>query len=291
MIEVIPLKFGSAFKRAFSQPQVFNSFVSDVIGIPIQVNTVHSEYEYKKPVGFVKSRYDLFAEDEKNRLIIEIQQAKEEDYFERFFYYHMISLIEQVPDYSAYWFTKTVYTIVVLTSVHKDDSIQFSYAMQDLSLLDEYNKRLNIYPHRLIFLTPRLVNEQTPPALRKWMEFIKDSLDGKMDEKLYTCDPFLAILNVIQSSTITPEEFAEIKSDAAWENVKQRMWSEGKAEGIAEGEIKGKMELIKRLIIRRFGSLPAWAVQKIDTANITQLELWAEAIFDVKDIATLLELS
>jgi hypothetical protein len=31
MIEVIPLKYGTMFKRVFSQPDIFNQFAKDVL--------------------------------------------------------------------------------------------------------------------------------------------------------------------------------------------------------------------------------------------------------------------
>ncbi len=47
MIEVIPLKYGTMFKRAFSQPDVFRQFVCDILGIQINIDKVHTEYEYQ----------------------------------------------------------------------------------------------------------------------------------------------------------------------------------------------------------------------------------------------------
>ena len=76
MIEVIPLKYGPMFKRVFSQPNVFNQFAKDILGIDLNVSKVHTEYEYPEPVGFVRSRYDLFAEDVEQRIIVEIQHIK-----------------------------------------------------------------------------------------------------------------------------------------------------------------------------------------------------------------------
>lgn len=78
---------------------------------------MHTEYEYPEPIGFVRSRYDLFAEETEKRIIVEIQHVKEEDFFDRFLYYHLISLVEQVAGFEEYDFKRTVYTIVVLTSV------------------------------------------------------------------------------------------------------------------------------------------------------------------------------
>ena len=185
MIEVIPLKYGPPFKKLFGQPHIFSQFASDVLGTTVKVPHVHTEYEYPEPVGFVRSRYDLFAEDEEQRIIIEIQNVKEDDFFDRFLYYHLISLVEQVRGFKEYCFDRIIYTIVVLTSVPRDKMIKFSYAVSDWNPVDEYGERISVYPHRLVFLAPRLVNAQTPPPIRKWLKFIEDSLDGKMNESDY----------------------------------------------------------------------------------------------------------
>jgi len=70
MIEVAPLKFGAVFKLAFGQVKVFKQFVKDVLDIELNIDKVHTEYEYPNPVGFVRSKYDLFAEDVENRELL-----------------------------------------------------------------------------------------------------------------------------------------------------------------------------------------------------------------------------
>ncbi|WP_062154218.1 PD-(D/E)XK nuclease family transposase [Beggiatoa leptomitoformis] len=176
--------------------------MKDVIDIDINIDKVHTEYEYPTQIGFVKSKYDLFAEDIEKRIIVEIQHIKEEDFFDRFLYYHLISLVEQIGTYQKYQFEKTVYTIVVLTSLPRDKSVQFSCAVSDMSPIDEHGKKHNIYPHRLIFLCPRLVNEDTPVNVKTWLELIEDSLDGKLEENKFTAQKFKDILNAIHQQRI-----------------------------------------------------------------------------------------
>ena len=90
MIDVIPLKYGVTFKRVFSDPVIFSQFASDVLDIPIQVEQVRTEYEYPETVAHVKVKYDLFAEDTTHRTIIEVQHIRDNDFSDRFLYYHII---------------------------------------------------------------------------------------------------------------------------------------------------------------------------------------------------------
>ena len=240
MIEVIPLKYGTMFKRVFSQPDVFNQFAKDILGIDLNVSKVHTEYEYPEPIGFVRSRYDLFAEDTEQRIIVEIQHVKEEDFFDRFLYYHLISLVEQVGGFEEYGFDRTVYTIIVLTSVPRDGSVKFSCAISDMSPVDEWGNVVSVYPHRLVFLSPRNVNEKTPSAIRKWLDFIDDSLDGKIEENRYSEKLFQRMIEDIRKQTIDPVLLEEIKDEAAWEKAKARFAREGREDGWKAGQKAGQ---------------------------------------------------
>ena len=54
-----------------------------------------AEYEYPEPINFVRSKYDLFAEDTEKRIIVEILQIQEDDFFDRFLYYHLKGMLKQ----------------------------------------------------------------------------------------------------------------------------------------------------------------------------------------------------
>ena len=48
--------------------------------------------------------------------------------------------------------------------------------------------------------------------------------------------------------------------------------------GIAKGRVEGETKLLKRLLERRFGVLPAWATEKLTNAPEPALEAWGEAV-------------
>ena len=50
------------------------------------------------------------------------------------------------------------------------------------------------------------------------------------------------------------------------------------AKGRVEGRVEGESKLLKRLLERRFGALPAWATEKLSTATEPALDAWGEAI-------------
>ncbi|MEM7539020.1 MAG: Rpn family recombination-promoting nuclease/putative transposase [Chloroflexota bacterium] len=242
MVDVIPLKYGPIFKRAFSKPAIFRDFVEAVTGVQVNPSQIYTEYQYPERIGNVDIQYDVFAEDDKQRIIVEIQHVKEEDFFARFLYYHILGIIQQVGSFEEYEPPKTVYTIVVLTSVPRDGSIKFSLATHLMEILDELGERHLIAPHRLIFVNPRLVNKKTPAAVRPWMDVIEDSLDGKIDENDYQSPRLKELINEIQKSTMSAEESTAIKDESAWEKAKNRFREEGREEGREDGLEDGRKE-------------------------------------------------
>lgn len=275
MIEVIPLKYGVTFKRVFSDPAIFSHFASAVLDRPLHVEQVHTEYEYPEMVGYVKIKYDLFAEDTDQRTIIEVQHIREDDFFDRFLYYHLIGLAEQVRSYYSYRFERTVYTIVVLTRQPQQQELQFSYAASDMNPVNEWDQQLAIYPHRLVFLGPRSVNEHTPPRVRPWLELIADSLDSQIEEAKYDNDIFRQMIERMRRQTLSPDELARIKDEAAWEEAKQNAIRIGRAEGIAEGRKQQSLTIartmlaegIDRAIIARLTGLDPSEIEETDPAE------------------------
>ena len=60
---------------------------------------------------------------------------------------------------------------------------------------------------------------------------------------------------------------------------------EGMQQGIEEGTLKGEIQILSRLLSKRFGALPAWAQQQLAAADINQLELWGDRILDAETLA------
>ncbi|MBI2567837.1 MAG: Rpn family recombination-promoting nuclease/putative transposase [Candidatus Schekmanbacteria bacterium] len=252
MLQVVPLRYGVAFKKAFRDVEVFRAFVADVLGIEIEISEVREEFTYPDPVGKARTEYDLFAEDERHRIIVEVQHVKEADFYDRFLYYHLVSLVEQVSGYREYRLARTVYTVVVLTSVPRDGTARFGVAASDMDLTDDEGRRLGIYGHRLVFLNARRASERMAPGVRKWLELIEDTLDGAVEEERYEDEIRRRVIGAIRTERITPEELARVKDEAAWEAAKQEARKEGIEEGVEEGIEKGiekgRKEIARRML-------------------------------------------
>ena len=76
--------------------------------------------------------------------------------------------------------------------------------------------------------------------------------------------------------------------DSLWA---QEAFNKGKFQGKLEGKLEGKVEgerlILKRLLERRFNTLPEWVLQYLNQATDKQLEMWIERLFDVNSLEEL----
>ncbi|MCP4400231.1 MAG: hypothetical protein GY801_23355 [bacterium] len=225
MKHVASLKYGVVFKKAFCDPEIFTAFVKDVIGLPVEIEYVETEKEFDPPVGYVKPRFDLFAEDSKHRVIVDIQHARTTDHYDRFLYYHCVALLEQIAKAENYHPNLKVFTVVVLTS---GDRHQTAISMTDFDLHDLNGKPLNEIPHKVIYLCPKYVTESTPEPYREWLQAINDTLDEEVDETQYHQPAIQKLFNSIQRDRISPEERARMIDEFHQEELQQTRFEEGK---------------------------------------------------------------
>ena len=259
MTQVVPLRYDTAFKKAFGQPEIFCQFAEDVLGIKFHTDEVHRGYKFLEPIGQVDIEYDLFAEDPESRIVVEIQHVKERHFYDRFLYYHLINLVEQVKNSKAYQFDRTVYTIVVLTSPYSESEIDFSVAITDFNPINEFSRKVDVYPHQLVFVVPRMVNDKTPSGIKAWLELVLDSLDGEMDENRYNSPIFGRVIDAVKRDNISPSERRVLKDEESWEDTVIDVRQKEK-EDIARALIS---EGISTEVITRTTGIPEADIEKL----------------------------
>jgi predicted transposase/invertase (TIGR01784 family) len=245
MKQVAPLRYGVIFKKAFCDVSVFKGFVRDILGINLEITEVETEKEFDTLIGNVKPRFDLYAKDEKNRVIVDIQRRRDFDHYDRFLHYHCMALLEQIRSSENYKPALAVYTIVVLTS---GDKYKKPVSIIDFDPKDLDGKPLGEIPHKVIYICPKYLNEQTPLLYREWMQVIDDSLDGVCDETLYHLPEIETVLAHIEQDGITPEERYWMIEEYSEEKAKQENFEEGVEQGIE----KGKLEMAKAMLAEGF---------------------------------------
>jgi len=227
-------------------------------------------------VGQVKG--DLFGEDVEHRVIVEVQHIREPDFFDRFAHYHLVSIVEQAQSHEQYRVERDVFTLVVLTTAPRGRELKFSVAVSDMDPINEQGQRLGVYRHRLVFLNPKVINAQTPPGVRAWLELIADSLDGEVDETRYTDPALQRALRAAVKSTVTPEELARIKDEAAWEDGRRQDVAAARGEGRVEGRAEGvRRSLLTVLAARGFALSEEEGARVEAMQDVATLEAWLRA--------------
>ena len=97
----------------------------------------------------------------------------------------------------------------------------------------------------------------------------------------------LNLLTPIEETRAYQSIFAEgeAKGEAIGEAIGE---ARGEAKGKAIGKAIGKASVLKRLLSRRFGALPAWAEGRIEAAPIAQLDGWLDGIFEATSVEALI---
>ena len=263
MKHVAPLRYGVIFKKAFCKPEIFTAFVKAVLDIDIEIDTVETEKSFKPAIGKVDCRFDLFAEDKKNRLVIDIQHDRSSDHsgapWARFMYYHLMAIAEQTAKAENYRPALTVFTIVVLTG---SDKHQTDMSSVDFDPKTRQGKALGEIPHKLIYLAPHYIAEDTPEPLRQWLRAIEDTLDEEVDETTYEDPEIRRVFDEIEQDLVSPTERAKMFEEYNQEELRQTQFEQG----IKLGALNEKREIARSML-----------AEGMDLARITRLIGLSEA--------------
>jgi hypothetical protein len=218
MIKVESLQYNTIFKKAFRDVELFTGLVKDFTGIQLQIDKVENDKIFFPAVGEVEIRFDLFAEDKKNRVIVEAQHANRSDNFERFLYYHCVAMVETIPNSKNYRFPITVITLVFFTNRYSP-SPGNNVLIHDFEIRNWKNKKVvkDVYGHQhqlfFVFTSNPLGDFDIPETCREWIQAIDDSLDEQADEEDYDNPLIQRLFKTISKDSTTPAERARMKEE------------------------------------------------------------------------------
>jgi len=262
MIEVASLRFGVIFKKVFSKPHIFTAFVKDILGIEIEIDKVETEKSFSPVIGNVDSRFDLFAQDKKNRFIVDIQHKRYKDHYDRFLHYHCVALLEQITSSANYKPEMDVYTIVVLTSGDKHKT--------DISITDFSPKKLDgtsipETQHKIVHICPKYVTDKTPEPYQEWLRAINDTLDKQVEESDYHNEIIQEVFSLIKKDKISPKEYARMKDEYSEEEYMQEQTQTAREEEkkeIAQTMIKEGLDFV---LISKMTGISEQELQKLES--------------------------
>jgi predicted transposase/invertase (TIGR01784 family) len=257
MKQVASLGYEVFFKKAFCNVDIFKAFVKDILDIDLEITKVETEKSFQPPISRVATKFDLFAEDIKNKIIVNIQQIKNEDHYDRFLHYHCVALLEQAVSSHYYKPKMRVFTIVVLTSKDKHSA---DIAITDFAPKTLDGKCLPEIEHRIVYLNPKNVSEKTPDPYRQWLSVIADSLNEEVDETLYPNPIMQKLFDLIQRDDISPEERAKMFDEYNFQLLK----FEAHQEGVKQGKLEtAKAMLQKGIDISTITEITGLSVEEV----------------------------
>ena len=114
----------------------------------------------------------------------------------------------------------------------------------------------------------------------------KDAVEHYFPELMAFYFP-MAYAEIDWSKIFQEIESIERREDMRYINSVQRMYMEKfRAEGMELGVVTGEVKLLKKQLEKRFGSLPSWAITKLESAAEEELETWGEAILTADTLHT-----
>jgi hypothetical protein len=213
------------FKKAFTDEIVFKAFVKDIIGIEVEPAKIETEKAFQPKTGNIAFKYDIFAEDIKRRIVIEIQKVEYDHNFDRFLHYHLQAITEQQRSSEDYSVEKTVYTIVVMTAPYKINA-KTNELYKDEVLISTLNPKnlkgmeRNIFNHELIYLNPNYKGPDTPQNYRDWLDLIYESIHNPENPQINTHNEGIKrAAEMVRYENISPEEWEQAKIEASKRKV------------------------------------------------------------------------
>ncbi len=213
------------FKKAFTDKIVFKAFVKDIVGIEVDPDKIETEKVFQPKVGNIAFKYDIFAEDIKRRIVIEIQKVEYDHNFDRFLHYHLQAITEQQRTSDDYTVEKTVYTIVVITAPYKFNE-KTKQLYKDEVLISSINPRnlkgieREVFNHKLIYLNPNYKDQNTPQNYRDWLDLIYESIHNSENPQINIQNEGVKrVSEIISYENINPYEWEQAKIEVSKRKV------------------------------------------------------------------------
>lgn len=249
------------FKKAFTDEIVFKAFVKDIVGIDIQPDKIETEKSFQPKLGNINFKYDIFAEDIKKRVVIEIQKVEYDHNFDRFLHYHLQAITEQQRSSEDYTVDKTVYTIVLMTAPYKINK-KTKEMFKDEVLISSLNPRnlkgieRPLFNHQLIYLNPNYKGNDTPTNYRDWLDLIYESIHHPENPQInIENEGIRRVLEIINYDNISSEEWEQAKIEVGKRKVIQLQIYEIAKNAILENLDNALIEKITKLTIDEIETL------------------------------------
>jgi predicted transposase YdaD len=165
-------------------------------------------------------------------------------------------------------------------------TLQYSYRIVDIRDLD--GERLLTSPNisdNIIAILTRLPDIRA--SVHRIVERIAGLDPGRREEALRQ----LIILAGLRTLAPLVDEEAQhmpILNDIRDHEVLGPLIIEGERKGERKGELKGELKVLRRLIEKRFGTIPAEAEQRLSKMTVDELDALSDRVLDARNLEELL---
>ncbi|MEO5333995.1 MAG: Rpn family recombination-promoting nuclease/putative transposase [Magnetococcus sp. YQC-5] len=306
------IAFDWALKRLLRNKanfEVLEGFLSELLSDEIRIVDILESESNKKNARDKFNRVDMKVKNSEGELIlIELQYEREFDYLQRILFGIAKTIAEHVDEGESYEKVPKVISISILyfdLGQGKDyiyfGAISFKglHTEEELILTETQKALFNrksvqeIFPSIYLIQVKRF-DEVAKNTLDEWIYFLKrgEIRDEFTARGLEKAKKVLDILQLSDTERQAYEQFQEnLRSQASmvantWKagklEGKKEGIEEGRQEGFLEGFLDGRKEgeaaILLKLIRRKFGQMPDWVIEKVQTANLDLLGAWSENV-------------
>jgi predicted transposase/invertase (TIGR01784 family) len=249
-----------SFKRVFATPghepllaRLITSFLDGHLAAPIKTVTVLNTTYTAKTKKLRSAVFDLHCEDKQgNRFVVEMQLAKQDNFFERLLFYAAQCVTSLVKKGGMYFGIPRVYSLGFLNFI-PDNEIGTTDIVRHIGFVD-LDHRETDYPkvHISYVMLPRFTKsiEECNEGQDIWLYLFRhiselETIPPKLQKK-WLADLF----SVLKIAKFTPQELRSYEASMKALNDYTRTIAYAKKEGVAEGAIRKAKDIAKRLLAK-----------------------------------------
>ena len=174
------------------------------------------------------------------------------------------------------------------------------FLLDDLAVMPEsqLKKRRATVQTRLTLLMLQFVRgaKKRDPAqfVRRWFDLIRALWDDPAGRRAliglfsYLAAQLKSPRKKLEAATALIHEDARIMGKTIADQLREEGFKKGMAQGVAQGVASGQVELLLRLVRKRFGTIPTISETRIRSADIDTLDKWAERLLTAATLDELL---
>jgi predicted transposase/invertase (TIGR01784 family) len=255
------------------------------------------DLEYRNPENIGPSEldrkaiFDLYClTSEGTRFIVELQKAKQKFFKDRALFYSTFPIQEQALKGEWDFKLGKVYTVAILDFDFEEDADRPEKYFYEVKLKETETNKVFYDKLTFVYLAMRKFNKpqyELKTNQDKWLYAIKNLSKLESIPEELKSEIFERFFKMAEIAKLKPQErqsyeqslkyYRDLNNviDTAFEEGLAEGEAKGKAEGLAEGKAEGiAMGTLKTILELRFEALVEGQLQKINSANLEQLNRW-----------------